>query len=86
MMLQVRINEFQSTLPAKGETVRQAVLEKLENFTPLSPQRERLSLCRPELRRSRFQSTLPAKGETEMNAGDEAQMLFQSTLPAKGET
>ena len=56
---------FQSTLPAKGETIfRITSSPRRRNFNPLSQRRERRTLVKKVDRFTVFQSTLPAKGET----------------------
>ena len=78
---------FQSTLPAKGETIQSTPSFTYgRNFNPLSPQRERPLLIVSPHFTGLFQSTLPAKGETNRFKRQQSRPKFQSTLPAKGET
>ena len=79
--------EFQSTLPAWGET----------SPFRFSPEKFLISIHSPRVGRDepaqhhgleadQFQSTLPAWGETQAPAGPKTGIQFQSTLPAWGET
>ena len=80
--------EFQSTLPAWGETSAMAGNKAAKTISIHSPRMGR-DAARPPLYRRYFpfQSTLPAWGETGDGAGRSPPSgIFQSTLPAWGET
>ena len=78
---------FQSTLPAKGETIAfwtPAEHIRFQSTLPAKGETRRPDRPRPSIKI--FQSTLPAKGETIKWNLLIRSFQFQSTLPAKGET
>ena len=65
-----RLNVFQSTLPAWGETSERCTPCRCRpDFNPLSPHGERRGRDSRPLPYSQFQSTLPAWGETGQDPG-----------------
>ena len=83
-----RSYRFQSTLPARGATLRGRVpLEARPGFNPRSPRGERREAGGPSSSSAVFQSTLPARGATSGRVTRSRQWSgFQSTLPARGAT
>ena len=82
------MDRFQSTLPIKGETPRQAEDLAVVTISIHSPNKGRdRSVNSSRLTKAKFQSTLPIKGETRNGVLlKPTPARFQSTLPIKGET
>ena len=83
----LRHNQFQSTLPMRGETL---VWLNLAHFRPISIHsphagRDKISLIK-HIPQNVFQSTLPMRGETYKVLSLLRHNQFQSTLPMRGET
>ena len=82
------IMEFQSTLPAWGETYKQFYrVPDFQHFNPLSPHGERPHDPRPETCRAGISIHSPRMGRDPLQAPKRTwPTIFQSTLPAWGET
>ena len=82
------VSVFQSTLPARGATVRfSAWCSFSVNFNPRSPHGERRKFFVFGGNGVTFQSTLPARGATFLvRLACGSSVPFQSTLPARGAT
>ena len=82
-----RLFLFQSTLPSQGATIRSGDrLQKIHDFNPRSPHRERLLALDDYRFALIFQSTLPSQGATATLTGGRGTTAFQSTLPSQGAT
>ena len=79
-------NKFQSTLPARGATVRVADRQESKIFQSTLPARGATITDCLSRTTSRFQSTLPARGATTWCSSKLCTAEFQSTLPARGAT
>ena len=79
---------FQSTLPARGATLRSAGAHPaLDLFQSTLPARGATRSPSGQLTAQLFQSTLPARGATTGRAASRSpRSQFQSTLPARGAT
>ena len=79
--------KFQSTLPARGATVKRSMVVSLESISIHAP---RTGSDAPRRvagnRKVSFQSTLPARGATGVARQASPAQRFQSTLPARGAT
>ena len=81
------LDEFQSTLPARGATAGDDLTPPDEcHFNPRSPHGERLAQGYQINPTTIFQSTLPARGATLSKLIVGPAPEFQSTLPARGAT
>ena len=82
------IMEFQSTLPAWGETYKRFYrVPDFQHFNPLSPHGERPHDPRPETCRAGISIHSPRMGRDPLQAPKRTwPTIFQSTLPAWGET
>ena len=80
--------KFQSTLPARGATLRaDGSKSGYTHFNPRSPHGERQVILIVWACASLFQSTLPARGATDKQIEYATDLRsFQSTLPARGAT
>ena len=81
-----RWKEFQSTLPAWGETMGLKLDFGDPLFQSTLPAWGETSNASSAPLRQLFQSTLPAWGETQNTDQGDTRIKFQSTLPAWGET
>ena len=82
------VRRFQSTLPARGATIRRLLLICNVNISIHAPRTgsDHAELVK-RLLVSAFQSTLPARGATDFaNIERKIDNVFQSTLPARGAT
>ena len=80
------VEVFQSTLPARGATTKQAPAGSCKQFQSTLPARGATSTKIFVMRWKQFQSTLPARGATILSIWDSRRKAFQSTLPARGAT
>ena len=79
--------EFQSTLPLRGATTRQACLQRSKlNFNPRSPYGERLLRIRLAQEKTHFNPRSPYGERHLMRICQEGFSKFQSTLPLRGAT
>ena len=83
---QRRPPRFQSTLPARGATLRPCRARRGKRFQSTLPARGATLLGDDVSYADLFQSTLPARGATEEYLLSDEQQIFQSTLPARGAT